>query len=136
MFQIHGNGIENSFTHIGKRQCDEDKTFHEYGCQSHLPGITHLEYYGVCKISIQSHAGRQHKRIIGKGGHQQGGDQGCKGSGCKDSASVHSRGAQDVRIHCKDVGHCHERGDTGNYLCFDICVVFRQVKYFFQESLI
>lgn len=61
VFQIHGNGIENSFTHIGKRQCDEDKTFHEYGCQSHLPGITHLEYYGVCKISIQSHAGRQHK---------------------------------------------------------------------------
>lgn len=32
---------------------DENKTFHKYGHQSNLPGISHVQDYGISKIGIQ-----------------------------------------------------------------------------------
>ena len=130
-FQGHGNGIENRLTHIGKRKYDKYNTFYKYRHQSDLPGISHIQYYGISKISIQAHTGSQCKRIVCEQCHHGCADKCSKRSCDQNRMSIHSRRGKNVGVNRKDVSHCHERGNTGHDFCLHIGFVFLQFEELF-----
>ena len=74
-FQLQRNGIEDSFPHVGQRENDENQTLDKDGEQRKLPRIAHLADNGVCKVCIESEAGRQRKRIICEQSHAEAADE-------------------------------------------------------------
>src|SRR5699024_10482256 len=83
-FEGGGDGVENGLPHVGQGQQNEDDALCKDGHQGQLPGVTHLQHYGVGEVGVQAHAGGQGKGIVGQQGHQGGADEGGQGSGDQD----------------------------------------------------
>ena len=78
--------IEDRFSDARQGENYEDYTLDEDSGQCHLPGISHSQYNGVCKISVEAHACGEYERKIGEEGHQERGDRRCQSRCCKDRA--------------------------------------------------
>ena len=125
--------VEDRFSDVGKGEDDEDQTFHEDSCQSHLPGITHSQDYGVSEVSVKTHTCGEHERKVCKKCHQERGDCRSQCRRCKDRTCVHAGCAQDAGIYSQDVSHCHEGSKTCCQLCFDISAVLLQFEKLFHR---
>ena len=78
--------VEDRFSDVGQGEDDEDQTFHEDSCQSHLPGITHSQDYGVSEVSVKTHTCGEHERKVCKKCHQERGNCRSQCRRCKDRA--------------------------------------------------
>ena len=52
LFQVEGDGVEDSLPDIEQGQKDEDQPLCQDGCQSHLPGIAHAQDYRIGKVGV------------------------------------------------------------------------------------
>ena len=118
--QRQGDGVEDSFPHVGKGEDNENDTLNKYGKERYLPGKAHSAAYGVCHVGVQSHAGGKGEGQVCPQSHADGSHEGCE-TGCQQNGgAVHAGGGKDAGVDCQDVRHGHERGQTGSQFGFHI----------------
>ena len=96
---------------------------HKYRKQGYLPGISHTDYYRICKICIQSHTRCKRKRIIRKQCHTHSSDKCCQSRRNQHCICIHSRCRQNTGIDSQNICHCHECCNTCNNFCFNIRII-------------
>ena len=135
------NGVENHAAQAGDGQEDENDTVNKNHDQRVCIGEAHANTDGVYEECVQTHAGGLRKRKIRQQSDQDGADHGGK-CGCNINCAVTY--AENVRavtegvgehvsVDHQNVGHCHERGNTGEKFSFYCCTMFLQSKELFHE---
>ncbi len=74
IFKLHGQRINQHFTHFEKAEQDENHARHEHGRQRNLPAHAHALHHVEREISVQAHARGQRNRVIGKRAHDEAAD--------------------------------------------------------------
>ena len=115
IFQRSRQGIHNLFTQVCNSQQDKDNSFKQYSRQRKLPRVTQSQTNRISKKGIQPHTWSQSKRQFGIKSHEQSRKSRSYYRRRKQRSFIHPRRTQDIRIHCKDIGHRQESSDTCQY---------------------
>ena len=116
MLQGLRDGHDDHLADLGDGDDDVDQAAQEYHAHGLLPAEAEAEAHGVGEERVEAHAGGLRVRHIGEQAHDQGADDGRDDSGQEHAAPWHTGLRQNLRVDDDDVGHCEERGQTGQNL--------------------
>ena len=138
------NGLHDLLTNIENRQHDEHDAFHQDDHQRGLEG-SHIAHAGQghdvahdhSKEAVQAHAGRHGKGLVGQECHAEHTDGGGHTGGYEHAVPQGAAGVkirQQVGVQRDDIGHGHERGQTGHHFRLHGGAVFLQLEGLFKHS--
>ena len=132
------NGLDDLLAHLEHRENDEHDALDEDDAQRRLERlqVAHAGQgddvgHDDGEKAVETHAGRHGKGLVGQKGHAHRADGGGDAGGEKYAVPQGRPGleaGEQVGVQGDDVGHRHERGETGQNFCFHSCAVLLQVE--------
>jgi len=124
IFSACGIACDDLLADAGDGEEKEDDAAVEDDAEGGLPGDLRAETDPEGEERVNSHAGRQRDRIIGKQRHQGGRQGGRHRRDRHQGGFVHPGVGEDGGIHGQNVGHGREGGEAGLHLTANRRVVF------------
>ena len=132
------DGVNDLITDVEHAQQQEHDALHQDDAQYRLEGagVVGVQQGGHVarhhgEEAVQAHAGSHDKGLVGQESHAHRADGGGDAGGEKYAVPQGRPGleaGEQVRVQGDDVGHRHERGETGQNFCFHSCAVLLQVE--------
>ena len=131
-----GNGVEDHLAQAGDGQQDEDDAVDQNQNQRVCVAQAEAEADRVDKECVQAHAGGLRQRQVGQEADQDGADDGGnRGRDVDRAVADRAEACEHAGVDHQNVGHRHERGNTGHDLCPDGRTVFLQVESFLHGEI-